>query len=103
MPLDARVISLEQLLLKYPCLHVPNYQRAFKWNEEKITTTFQDILNGLDFTGQADIRGHFLGSVVVCKDVTNNKADLVDGQQRLTTLTIMLWKLSKTGGKANHR
>jgi hypothetical protein len=99
MPLDAKVISLEQLLLKYPCLDVPNYQRTFKWNEEKITTTFQDILNGLDFTGQADNRGHFLGSVVVCKDVTNNRTDLVDGQQRLTTLTIMLWSLAKLADK----
>ena len=99
MPLDAKVISLEQLLLKYPCLDVPNYQRTFRWTEEKITTTFQDILNGLDFTGQADNRGHFLGSVVVCKDVTNNKTDLVDGQQRLTTLTIMLWSLAKLADK----
>jgi hypothetical protein len=99
MPLDAKVISLEQLLLKYPCLDVPNYQRTFKWTEEKITTTFQDILNGLDFTGSGDSRGHFLGSVVVCKDPTNNKTDLVDGQQRLTTLTIMLWSLAKLADK----
>ncbi len=99
MPLDAKVISLEQLLLKYPCLDVPNYQRTFKWTEEKITTTFQDILNGLDFTGSGDNRGHFLGSVVICKDPTNNKIDLVDGQQRLTTLTIMLWSLAKLADK----
>ena len=99
MPLDAKVISLEDLLLKYPCLDVPNYQRTFKWTEEKITTTFQDILNGLDFTGSGDNRGHFLGSVVVCKDPTNNKIDLVDGQQRLTTLTIMLWSLAKLADK----
>ena len=94
MPLDAKVISLEQLLLKYPCLDVPNYQRTFKWNEEKITTTFQDILNGLGITGNADSSGHFLGSVVVCKDTSNGKVDLVDGQQRLTTLTIMMCSLA---------
>lgn len=99
MPLDAKVISLEQLLLKYPCLNVPNYQRTFRWTEEKITTTFQDILNGLDFTGSGDNRGHFLGSVVVCKDNISNKIDLVDGQQRLTTLTIMLWSLAKLADK----
>jgi len=99
MPLDAKVVSLEQLLLKYPCLDVPNYQRTFKWTEEKITNTFQDILNGLDFTSKADGRGHFLGSIVVCNDHLNNKVDLVDGQQRLTTLTIMLCSLAKLADK----
>ena len=100
MPLDAKVINLEQLLQKYPCLDVPNYQRTFRWTEDKITTTFQDILNGLDFTGKGDARGHFLGSIVICKDVASNKIDLVDGQQRLTTLTIMLWSLAKLADKA---
>lgn len=95
MPLDAKVISLEKLLLKYPSLDVPNYQRTFKWPEEHITNLFQDILNGLDFSGKGEDRGHFLGSIVVCKDETTKKLDLVDGQQRLTTLTIMLWSLAK--------
>jgi hypothetical protein len=95
MPLDASVISLEKLLIRYPRLDVPNYQRTFKWPEEQISNLFQDILNGLDFTDNGDSRGHFLGSIVVCNDETSNKLDLVDGQQRLTSLTLMLWSLAK--------
>jgi len=99
MPLNANVVSLEELLLKYPVFDVPNYQRTFKWTEEAITNLFQDILNGLEFTGVNDKRGHFLGSIVVCKDVAKSTIDLVDGQQRLTTLTIMLWSLAKLADK----
>ena len=95
MPLNAEVISLEGLLARYPTFDVPNYQRTFKWSEELITNLFQDILNGLDFTTGSDPRGHFLGSIVVCKDEATGKLDLVDGQQRLTTLTILLWSLAK--------
>jgi hypothetical protein len=100
MPLDAKVISLENLLLKYPSLDVPNYQRTFRWPEEHITNLFQDILNGLDFSGKGEDRGHFLGSIVVCRDEATKKLDLVDGQQRLTTLTIMLWSLAKLADDA---
>jgi hypothetical protein len=95
MPLEASVISLEKLLVRYPRLDVPNYQRTFKWPEEQISNLFQDILNGLDFTENGETRGHFLGSIVVCNDETSNKLDLVDGQQRMTSLTLMLWSLAK--------
>lgn len=95
MPLNANVVSLEELLLKYPVLDVPNYQRSFRWTDETITNLFQDILNGLEFKNENDRRGHFLGSIVVCRDEANSTIDLVDGQQRLTTLTIMLWSLAK--------
>jgi Protein of unknown function DUF262 len=95
MPLNANVVSLEELLLKYPVLDVPNYQRSFRWTDEAITNLFQDILNGLEFKNENDKRGHFLGSIVVCRDEINSTTDLVDGQQRLTTLTIMLWSLAK--------
>ena len=99
MPLNAKVVSLEQLLLTYPALDVPNYQRTFKWTEESITNLFQDILNGLDFTTDTDERGHFLGSIVICKHDQSKCFDLVDGQQRLTTLTILLWSLAKLSDK----
>jgi uncharacterized protein with ParB-like and HNH nuclease domain len=99
MPLNANVVSLEELLLKYPVFDVPNYQRSFRWTDEAITNLFQDILNGLEFKNENDKRGHFLGSIVVCKDKANSTIDLVDGQQRLTTLTIMLWSLAKLADK----
>lgn len=99
MPLNAKVVSLEELLLKYPILDVPNYQRSFRWTDDAITVLFQDILNGLEFKNESDKRGHFLGSIVVCRDEANSTVDLVDGQQRLTTLTIMLWSLAKLADK----
>lgn len=102
MPLDARVVSLSELLQRYPVLDVPNYQRTFKWTPDFIEKFFDDILAGLDFASDGDGRGHFLGSIVVCKRDNDGGWDLVDGQQRLTALTIMLWKLACLSSKATY-
>lgn len=98
MPLNAHAVSLEDLLLRYPALEVPNYQRTFKWENDYVTDLFQDIIAGLDLSEKGTSRGCFLGSIVVCEDPITHKWDLVDGQQRLTTLTILL---SLVGGKAD--
>lgn len=95
MPLTSEVVSLKSLLQKYPILVVPNYQRNFKWPEEQVANLFQDILNGLDLKNKPDDRGHFLGSIVICKDEETNSYDIVDGQQRLTVLTLILTSLAK--------
>jgi hypothetical protein len=100
MPLKADALSLEQLLDRYPALDVPNYQRTFKWENDYVTDLFQDIIAGLDLTEKGKSRGCFLGSIVVCEDPATKRWDLVDGQQRLTTLTILL---SLIGKKADAR
>lgn len=102
MPLNAKVHSLEQLLDQYPSLDVPNYQRSFKWKLEFVEKFFHDTLTGLDHMGDGDGRGHFLGSIVVCRREEDDGWDLVDGQQRLTTLTLMMWSLAKLGSKPTY-
>jgi uncharacterized protein with ParB-like and HNH nuclease domain len=67
---------------------VPIYQRPYAWDKEQWTELFDD-LKGLD---PEDI--HFLGSFVVVPEGAHKKDinyfELVDGQQRLTTLLIWL-------------
>ena len=66
--------------------YIPAYQRPYAWTEEETETLFDDLLDFFQ-TEQAD--NYFLGSIVLIKDDDKPHADVIDGQQRLTTLTIL--------------
>ena len=67
---------------------IPVYQRNYEWSAEQCTKLFEDIL----YAHKTD-RYHFTGSVVYELLKTENKIDyyvIIDGQQRLTTIYILL-------------
>ena len=72
---------------------IPDYQRPYAWNEEQCQTLWDDIFlfsfpnnNYEDFDNNEE---YFLGSIVTYKNETG-KSEVIDGQQRLTTLMLML-------------
>ena len=65
-------------------LTVPRYQRAFSWDEENVSNFLADV-NTAFSDGSAE---YFMGSVVL--QGTDQKYEVVDGQQRLTTATILI-------------
>ena len=67
--------------------HIPPYQRPYAWTEEECGTLFDDLF---DFFMTEKTENYFLGSIVLKKDEDKPPADVIDGQQRLTTLTILL-------------
>lgn len=67
--------------------HIPVYQRPYAWTIEETNTLFDDLY--VFFTSEKEDENYFLGSIVLIKENTNRKADVIDGQQRLTTLTIL--------------
>lgn len=79
---------------------VPHYQRPYLWEEQHAEALLDDLLS---FMGEGDENGrvahldpYFLGSVVLIKDKHMPEAEIVDGQQRLITLTILLSALRAT-------
>lgn len=70
---------------------VPPYQRSYAWTTEHAGELLADLLDYLDDgTGDVDeLSPYFLGSVVLIKG-DRPEAQIVDGQQRLITLTILL-------------
>lgn len=71
---------------------IPGYQRPYAWTTEQAGELLEDFLaymRGIP-GGVEDVPPYFLGSIVLIKDVSSAQADVVDGQQRLTTLTILL-------------
>lgn len=74
---------------------VPIYQRNYAWGAEQIEQLIQDVTDAL--RDQED--GYFLGNLVVvdrAKDKSPNY-EVIDGQQRLTTLYLLLTTLSNRG------
>jgi Protein of unknown function DUF262/Protein of unknown function (DUF1524) len=70
---------------------IPDYQRPYAWTTEEARELIEDLLGFIEATpGQvSEMPSYFLGSIVLIKG-DSPKADVVDGQQRLTTLTLLL-------------
>lgn len=66
--------------------HIPGYQRPYAWTEEETGILFDDLY---EFFQTEAVDNYFLGSIVLIKDENNPYADVIDGQQRLTTLSIL--------------
>jgi uncharacterized protein with ParB-like and HNH nuclease domain/predicted transport protein len=79
---------------------IPIYQRTYSWTEKECEQLWNDILRA----GRDDkINVHFVGSIVYIEEglsqITNRSPVLViDGQQRLTTITLVLAALSRVVG-----
>lgn len=79
---------------------IPGYQRPYSWTRDHTATLLDDLLEALPPEG-VDVHDgapYFLGSIVLIKDPNFPDADVVDGQQRLTTLTILLAALRDLSG-----
>ncbi|UZR93137.1 DUF262 domain-containing protein [Chondrinema litorale] len=67
---------------------IPIYQRAYAWQEEHVMQLLDDLISAA--FEQDDQEPYFLGSLVIIKKNNTIISDVIDGQQRLTTLTILL-------------
>lgn len=67
---------------------VPIYQRNYAWGEDQITQLLQDIYDA----SQNEESNYFIGSLVVLLR-TDGVFEVIDGQQRLTTLHLICKKL----------
>lgn len=69
---------------------VPLYQRNFAWGDQEITQLLQDL-----YENYITNTPYFVGSIIYIKRNSNNKLEVIDGQQRLTVLTLLLNVLGK--------
>ncbi len=76
--------TLRDLFAPGAQLAMPPYQRSYSWGEKEATDLLGDLV---DAASEDD--AHFIGAIVLV-DRLNKPTEIVDGQQRLTTLTILL-------------
>ncbi len=65
---------------------VPDYQREYVWGEREVNQLLTDIFDELDERSDAE---YFIGTIVVCPG-EDGRLDVIDGQQRITTLFLII-------------
>lgn len=66
---------------------IPDYQRPYSWGTDECLQLLDDLTDALE----RDVdEPYFLGSIVLVKEKGTPDAEVIDGQQRLTTLTLIL-------------
>ncbi|MFK5976929.1 MAG: DUF262 domain-containing protein, partial [Sulfurovum sp.] len=78
---------------------IPPYQRAYSWGEAECKELFEDLKNAY-YSKSKD--GYFLGNIVISGSLEDrNRLEIIDGQQRITTLTLLMKVLSKFDDTSN--
>jgi hypothetical protein len=69
---------------------IPDYQRPYAWTTEQAGELFDDLFSAMqDARVSGATSQYFLGSIVLIKNDREPKSSVVDGQQRLSTLTML--------------
>ncbi len=82
-----QIVTLKTILGEK--LDIPEYQRPYRWTTESAVTLFSDIYNAF----VSKVPEYRIGSVVLHNN--EGKMKIVDGQQRLTTLSILVYCFSE--------
>lgn len=88
MPIDNGLKSISDLFSGDRVFEIPIYQRPYAWEEEQVRDLLEDLRN------MSSEKEHYFGTVLV-KDSGRQRppfevVDVVDGQQRLTTLQVLM-------------
>ncbi len=72
---------------------IPNYQRDYAWKDKNFRDLWEDLEEAIEYNKKG--YGHFIGTMVVAKNEDNKKLyDIIDGQQRTTTIFMLLHVLA---------
>jgi uncharacterized protein DUF262/uncharacterized protein DUF1524 len=113
-PFGAQAMPLGQLFADPNFIHVPSYQRSFAWTPDEAGRLLDDVSEALDADGEFDRGGdYFLGPMLFIEpdppagriatwkaSRTGRVREVVDGLQRLTTLTILFCVLRDLDAEA---
>lgn len=83
MKVEARNMTIDNVLGKGKFI-IPSYQREYDWDDENI----EEFINDIEESDVGD--NYFIGHMVFNGDFNGNTFEVIDGQQRITTITILL-------------
>lgn len=67
---------------------IPKYQRGYAWEKSNVRDLFEDIQEAIEVKAN-----HYIGTIVLSKTDRNDYFYVVDGQQRITTITMIIHAL----------
>ena len=81
-------------------LYIPRYQRDYSWEKAEVTEFMNDILSEITVNDEMELVGseYFFGTILLAGKFNQRGKELevIDGQQRITTMTIFLSALAKS-------
>lgn len=93
-PLVAQQQRVAEIFSNAYAFKIPGYQRPYAWTTEQAQELLDDLVGFMRASAgagaSADLPAYFLGTIVLIKDEARPEAEVIDGQQRLTTLTLLL-------------
>ena len=98
--MQAKEVKLLEFIKRSHQFTIPIYQRTYSWTERECRQLWDDILR----TGEDDkVLAHFIGSVVYIEKGLYHVSSqppllVIDGQQRLTTITLIITALARSLG-----
>jgi hypothetical protein len=66
---------------------IPHYQRGYRWEEQEVTELLDDIWNFMNTSNNGEF---YCLQPIVVQEIAKNEFNVLDGQQRLTTLYLIL-------------
>jgi len=82
---ETRPVTFSDLLGSDMRFRVPSHQREYSWTKQNVRRLWDDLINTIDENRPE----HFMGSILVQENGENSYA-IIDGQQRLVTVSILL-------------
>ena len=90
--------TIKELFLSGRQFVIPRFQREYSWDKKNYQEFFEDMMNNLVvYQGKISIDQYFLGTMLFVGNFAEGreeKIQVVDGQQRLTTVTILFSAMS---------
>ncbi|GAA8312346.1 DUF262 domain-containing protein [Helicobacter pylori] len=81
---------------------IPNYQRDYAWKDKNFRDLWEDLEEAIEYNKKG--QGHFIGTMVVANNEDNKKLyDIIDGQQRTTTIFMLLHVLANEQNEKDKR
>ncbi|GEK34510.1 DUF262 domain-containing protein [Kurthia sibirica] len=93
MNFDAMSDNIRGLLTATRTYRIPRFQRDFSWDQNNYNEFLKDMLSQISFnpkTSKFETSQYFLGNMLFLGEKDTDLVEVVDGQQRLTTATILL-------------
>lgn len=100
MNIDPAYTSIGSLFAYKPMFFIPKYQRAYAWDTESVSDFTKDLKKCFEKRKSNSPVNHFFGGILSVKHsvpgtVNQHKYEIIDGQQRIATFTLLVSCLVK--------
>ncbi len=84
--------TYNEIFKQYKNISVPEYQRPYRWTTEKVDELLMDLEEFFITKSNQNLE-YYMGGILFFQDSKKKKSQIIDGQQRLTTLTLIQYFL----------